>query len=341
MPTFLNIDFSFVSVIVHDFSRRFTPQTSKLPLAQNSVKADLNGDDEEGDDTILSSIEIHCNDLKSESLASSCRSVLFSADGKFLYTAGNGGSLACLDVEKASDAQTSDSALLWKIDNASPDGINALHQIIDSSPAGPLLVTGDDEGLVRLWDIDLCAGEESVKKTAFDGLLNLPKGCVASFHEQKDYITGFTTDESGHLLLSSSADGTLAVIDLKKKSENIKKANHEQSKPTIKSGSFHHIRQSDEQEDELLSLCVLKGGKKVICGTQDGVLAVWSFGIWGDISDRFPGHPQSIDAILKVDEDTILTGSGDGVVRIVQIHPDRLLGVLGNHDGFPVEKLKV
>jgi WD40 repeat protein len=84
----------------------------------------------------------------------------------------------------------------------------------------------------------------------------------------------------------------------------------------------------------------MKGGRKVICGTQNGVLNVWSWGTWGDISDRFPGHPQSIDALLKIDEDTLLTGSSDGVVRIVQIHPDRMLGVLGDNDGFPVEKLK-
>ena len=44
---------------------------------------------------------------------------------------------------------------------------------------------------------------------------------------------------------------------------------------------------------------------------------------------------------MKVDEDTIITGSSDGVLRIVQIHPDELLGVFGDNDGFPCEKLKV
>jgi WD40 repeat protein len=60
-----------------------------------------------------------------------------------------------------------------------------------------------------------------------------------------------------------------------------------------------------------------------------------------DISDRFPGHPQSIDAILKIDEDTVLTGSSDGLIRAVQLFPNSLLGVLGGHvhDGFPVEGL--
>ena len=99
----------------------------------------------------------------------------------------------------------------------------------------------------------------------------------------------------------------------------------------------------------MLCLSVIKHGKKVVCGQQDGVLGVFSWGDWGDIrclhvfvcaslfflcvnkyflnsvyrclkpfpktSDRFPGHPNSVDSIIKVDEDTILTGSLDGIVR--------------------------
>jgi WD40 repeat protein len=61
---------------------------------------------------------------------------------------------------------------------------------------------------------------------------------------------------------------------------------------------------------------------------------------WGDISDRFPGHPSSLDAIVKVDEDTLLTGSSDGLIRVVSIQPDKLLGVIGDHEGFPIEKLQ-
>ncbi len=33
------------------------------------------------------------------------------------------------------------------------------------------------------------------------------------------------------------------------------------------------------------------------------------------MSDRFPGHPDSVEAILKIDEDTVLTGSSDGLIR--------------------------
>jgi WD40 repeat protein len=53
------------------------------------------------------------------------------------------------------------------------------------------------------------------------------------------------------------------------------------------------------------------------------------------------GHPASVDALVKVDEDTLLTGSSDGLIRVVSIHPDKLVGVLGDHhDGFPIEKLQ-
>jgi len=76
-----------------------------------------------------------------------------------------------------------------------------------------------------------------------------------------------------------------------------------------------------------------------ICGTEEGILSLFSIGVWCDVSDRYPGHPQSIDAILKIDEDTVLTGSSDGLVRAVQLLPNSLLGVLGGHDGFPVEAL--
>ncbi len=40
-----------------------------------------------------------------------------------------------------------------------------------------------------------------------------------------------------------------------------------------------------------------------------------------------------MDAILKYDEDSILTGSSDGLIRIVSVQPNKMLGVLGEHAG--------
>ncbi len=59
----------------------------------------------------------------------------------------------------------------------------------------------------------------------------------------------------------------------------------------------------------------------MVVGSQEGILNVWSWGDWGDISDRFPGHPQSIDEIIGVDKDTIITGSSDGLIRYAHARP--------------------
>ena len=36
----------------------------------------------------------------------------------------------------------------------------------------------------------------------------------------------------------------------------------------------------------------------------------------------------------------MLTGSSDGLIRALQVHPNKLLGVLGSHDDFPVEGMR-
>ncbi|KAI8975384.1 WD40-repeat-containing domain protein [Mycotypha africana] len=99
---------------------------------------------------------------------------------------------------------------------------------------------------------------------------------------------------------------------------------------------------SDQMEDELLSIALVKNGKKAVVGTQDGVLALWSWGDWGDYKDRITGHPNSIDAICKLDEDSICTGSSDGIIRLVTILPNEFHGVLGDHgEDMPIENLKL
>ena len=50
--------------------------------------------------------------------------------------------------------------------------------------------------------------------------------------------------------------------------------------------------QSEEDaDDELLSVAVVKGGRKVVAGAQSGVLNLFSWGHFRDCSDRFPGEP--------------------------------------------------
>lgn len=284
-------------------------------------------DDDSENDTILASISLDrlqletddtVNDKKMRNI-SACRATMFSHAGDHIYT-GVGKDLCALDAERACSLGMTDDneAVLWRLPQSEVP-IHCLRQLPATAACGPLLCVGDENGGIRLWDTRMCGSH--MKDTG-----SKRGACVLSWEDNEDYISGFEHDADGTTLLASSADCTMSIMDIRKATN-----------PQTRSESF---RQSDNQEDELLSIQILKHGKKVVCGTQQGVLAVWSWGVWGDVSDRFPGHPASIDALLKVDEDTVLTGSSDGLIRLVQLHPDKLLGVLGEHDGYPVEKLK-
>ena len=316
----------------------------------------------------------------------SCRCVLFSDSsqevagddgsdgenstrGRFVYTACNHGSIRCLDTEKACRIQPnvdegdegSDDSIVWSIENAHAVGINRLYQLPPNSPCGDALVSGDDAGNIRIWDTALLHNEggkqEGSKKPAnpFDGLMQLPTGCIQHWKIHQDYITDFEVDADGKTLFATCADGTLSVLDLRfvrrkntqrtvsRPEVDLRNPDAVEAQIKLPKGKttwdVYGYVQSDNQEDELLSCALVKSGTKLLCGSQEGILSIFTHGRWGDISDRFPGHPSSIDALLRIDEDTVLTGSSDGLVRAVQLLPNQLLGVLGGHDGFPVEAL--
>ncbi len=48
-----------------------------------------------------------------------------------------------------------------------------------------------------------------------------------------------------------------------------------------------------------------------------------------------------MDALVKLDEDTVITGSADGLLRIVSILPNKMIGVVGQHPKATVEQLAI
>jgi len=166
-----------------------------------------------------------------------------------------------------------------------------------------MIATGDDSGCVKIWDTRVSSNNNA----------------IMSWKLHEDFISGFSYNHDASTLLSVSGDGTLGVYDVRKATNTYR---------------------SDEQEAELLCVQCIKGGKKVICGTQDGVILIFSWGKWGDCSDRYPGHPQTVDCMLSIDDTTVFTGSSDGLIRVVTLQPNKILGVVGDHEDFPVEGIK-
>ncbi|CAL8464774.1 g4309 [Coccomyxa elongata] len=163
-----------------------------------------------------------------------------------------------------------------------------------------LVASGDDDGCVKLWD-----GRQSE--------------AVAEFSMHTDCVTDFAYQERENCLVATSADATISITDLRTRKLR--------------------ARSEDDADDELLSAAVVKSGNKVVTGSQMGVLNLYSWGYFNDCSDRFPGHPASVDALVAFDEDSVVTGSQDGLIRLISILPNRMLGVLGEHGDLPVESL--
>ncbi|CEP09676.1 hypothetical protein [Parasitella parasitica] len=165
-----------------------------------------------------------------------------------------------------------------------------------------LMVSADDQGIIKIWD-------------------NRKDKPVQTYTEHEDFIADMTFGKDHRTLVAVGGDGYLSTWDIRK--------------PNV-------AAMSDQMEDELLSIALVKDGKKAVVGTQDGILTLWSWGDWGDYNDRIVGHPNSIDAICKLDEDTICTGSSDGIIRLVSILPNQFHGVLGDHgEDMPIENLKL
>lgn len=164
-----------------------------------------------------------------------------------------------------------------------------------------MLLSGDDDGVIKCWDIRTSKA-------------------VAEFNEHEDFISDFAIRADKNTLCVTSGDGKLSTYSLKR---------------------MRMQAVSDNMEDELLSLAIVKNGSKVLVGTQEGVLDIFSWGDWGDCSDRFPGHPSSVESMVVVDEDTVCTASSDGIIRIVSVHPNKMLGIVGEHGEFPIEGLSL
>lgn len=162
------------------------------------------------------------------------------------------------------------------------------------------IASGDDEGCIKVWD-------------------TRQQSCCSTFEVHEEYISDMTLASDSMRLLATSGDGTLSVCNLR--------SNKVQA-------------QSEFSEDELLSVAIMKNGRKVICGTQTGTLLLYSWGFFKDCSDRFVDLcPNPVDALLKLDEDRLITGSYNGLISLVGILPNRIIQPIAEHSEYPVERL--
>ncbi|GJQ12668.1 hypothetical protein GpartN1_g4459.t1 [Galdieria partita] len=168
-----------------------------------------------------------------------------------------------------------------------------------------MLVVGYDSGRVRLWD------NRQAKKPAF------------SYRGHADSVTDIIVREPTDTLdlttvLSSGGDGTISIFELRSS-----------SMPTVTESIY----------DEITCLSLIKGGSILVGGTLEGDLIMFEWRLWDKLLDNCKGHPDAIGDICNIDNDTLLTGSDDGLLRLVNIHPNQMIGVVGVPFELPIEKL--
>ncbi|XP_060791856.1 WD repeat-containing protein 55 [Neoarius graeffei] len=216
----------------------------------------------------------------------SCRKVAFSSDGQKLFSVSKDKAVHIMDVEAGK--------LVKRIPKAHSKPINAL-LLVDEN----VIATGDDEGTLKLWDMR--------KSTSF-----------MSLKHHEDYISDITADPMKRTLLTSSGDGTMGVINLRRKRLELL---------------------SEIQDGDLTSVSIMKHGRKVVCGSSEGMLYIFNWNGFGATSDRFALQAESVDCIVPITDSILCTASMDGVIRAVNILPNRVVGGVGQHVGEPVEEI--
>jgi len=164
-----------------------------------------------------------------------------------------------------------------------------------------VIASGDDEGCVKLWDLR-------------------QQSCIKNYAENEDFVSDMVYNEKKHQLLVTSGDGSMAIYDLRKNDA---------------------IDRTNTLDDEFLSITLMKNNETAVCGSQSGIIYMYKYGVWYQQEERLPGHPQSIDTMVKINEDLICTGSSDGLIRIVSIQPSDLVGIVGEHEDFPIERMRL
>jgi WD repeat-containing protein 55 len=186
----------------------------------------------------------------------------------------------------------SNGLMQGRLENAHSESINKIIHLEDEH----IVATGDDDGVIKIWDLRMAQSGKD-------------KSCAMSLTEHEGSISDMKYVVEDKKLLSSSNDGMLGVWDLRKQ---------------------ELYAMSDSFDIDQNALVILKNGKKVLTAAADGIINIFSWDWFGDCTDRIVGHPDSIECMVKYDENTVITGGEDGLIRAVSVLPNRILAILGD-----------
>ncbi|VDM19380.1 unnamed protein product [Hydatigera taeniaeformis] len=238
-------------------------------------------------------------------------------------------SIRCLIVNPFSPTSciTASSQAFLKIhDIETGKRIGYYARMEDSSSFSALLavtdhrwITGDDDGMIKMWDDRLKEGHCFTIKPNLDEM----DADVCGIND-----LGVGADPQG-TLLAAVESGCLVTYNIRRRRLE-----------TVSEPLGYSAR----------SVCSVKSGRKVLLGTDEGVILTYNWNEFGSVCDRFPvrtsrtwvdhrsgtkffdeaGYP-AVEKIVKVTEDVIVVATDDGAISPMSILPNRMLTCLGWH----------
>ncbi|XP_072936508.1 WD repeat-containing protein 55 homolog [Epargyreus clarus] len=217
-----------------------------------------------------------------------CRDVEFDDEGTTMYSTGKDKTIVATDVQTGKLKQC--------YNDAHEEPVYTLVSLDDNK-----IVTGDDAGTVKLWDIR--------KK---DSIFTIKVG--------EDYISDMLTNEAQKYLVCAGGDGTITSIDLK--------------------GNKIYTR-SEQYDAEFTCMGLFRSETKLLAASATGRLYLFNWKEFGYHSDEYIGQKKiSVQCMVPITQNIVVTSGEDGILRAAHMFPQRQLGVVGQHS-MPVERLDI
>jgi len=191
------------------------------------------------------------------------------------------GTMAITPNGKQLITATRDEVFLWDVAKRTHQDLEGHGKAKVVSAAfdatGKRALTGDDEGYLILWDV---AGAKLIRKFTAD-----PPTSVGAVRSVVFTATGFVW---------TCDDGIIRIGDL----------------PTFK------LRELPVQAKPVLSLAVSKDGERLLSGSEDGSVKLWSL-VHGTLIHKFAGHSKAVrSAAFSPSGREAVTGGEDNAIRV-------------------------
>ncbi|VVC32314.1 Hypothetical protein CINCED_3A025719 [Cinara cedri] len=219
----------------------------------------------------------------------------FNDTGDYLYS-------ACRDNNvSVSDTETGKMKVYFEKAHSFGSFVTSFSSIDEN-----IFATGDEDGVINVWDIRANGCKFSLKKT----------------EDSINSMIAVNNSNNQPTLACASSDGTLSIIDISSKKMVI---------------------QSEPYKSLLTSCVTMKQKTKLVCGTGVGSLITFNAGDYNMFNDEFPcvDKNAAVNRLVPVTENIVISALDNGKIRATNLFPNCHLGIVGHHQEMSVDLLDI